>query len=553
MVFGVAKMATFVSGQKSIGPGPVAASVAIILVLIGGALSYLALTPAIGIDDANITQVYAISLAERFEFTYFEGGERVEGSTSLLWTLINAVFFALSGPSELYITLVCFGLTVLTIMNCWKIGLLTFLDQKKPPFILYSALFCIFFLTFLGFFAWSLWALMDITIWLCLLSFILLQTVRQLKSNSAALSIKALVGFASAFGLLTITRPEGIAISLGLLIYLGGHAVIEKRWQTGYQYLIALGVVLATFAAVTLWRVSYFGVPFPNTFYAKVSSNSVEQALSGWFYLSWFLKSDFIAMLLGAFFVSAAVTIKFRQNPIRLLFDFRVFQVLFVLGVIALYTVLGGDHFGSFRFYQPAFLILLPWTAGAIIFKCGQLSDAARSRAVSVIAVIGLMCVSVSTVKFMQNMGGLDREFRIAEDGRLLGQRLNHLSKGTSISIVPAGGTAITYRKGPIYDLMGLNWAKMAHAADDLTGTLKNHGGFVESVFWEAQPDLVTPINWDCSDYSDYPDDFTSLALKGLYETDRFNAAYQKICVGSVAMFVRNEHVTRVTTEMSER
>lgn len=246
------------------------------------------------------------------------------------------------------------------------------------------------------------------------------------------------------------------------------------------------------------------------------------------------------------------MTINVRRNLFKLVFDQRVFQVLFVLGILILYTMLGGDHFGSYRFFQPVLLVIVPFVAGAVAFKLGPKSEQLRSKLGISIGIIGLTCFTISAVNFLQDSGDLAHEFRIAEDGRLVGQRLNQLSPGTSISVVPAGGIAVTYRQGPIYDLMGLNWTTMAHASDDLSGTIKNHGGFVEGVFWETAPDIVTPANWDCSDLSGYPDAFWRVTLKDLYGTERFTTHYEKLCAASVAMFVRKDIAERVKTEMSE-
>ena len=44
--------------------------------------------PRTGIDDANIFFVYAQNAANGHGFVYNVGGERVEGFSSLLWTLI---------------------------------------------------------------------------------------------------------------------------------------------------------------------------------------------------------------------------------------------------------------------------------------------------------------------------------------------------------------------------------------------------------------------------------------------------------------------------------
>jgi arabinofuranosyltransferase len=70
-------------------------------------LSYVLLEPKIGIDDANITQVYAQRLVSGEGFRFNVGGETVEGSTSLLWTLLLVPFFFVSDRPEAAIAAFC--------------------------------------------------------------------------------------------------------------------------------------------------------------------------------------------------------------------------------------------------------------------------------------------------------------------------------------------------------------------------------------------------------------------------------------------------------------
>ena len=56
--------------------------------------------PLTGIDDANIFFTYASHLADGEGFVYNRGGERVEGFTSLLWTLICAFAFLVRAEPE---------------------------------------------------------------------------------------------------------------------------------------------------------------------------------------------------------------------------------------------------------------------------------------------------------------------------------------------------------------------------------------------------------------------------------------------------------------------
>src|SRR5262249_54712050 len=54
----------------------------------------------VGFDDANITFVYARNLAQGIGFEYTPGGGRVEGCTSLLWTVLLASFFRWAAHPE---------------------------------------------------------------------------------------------------------------------------------------------------------------------------------------------------------------------------------------------------------------------------------------------------------------------------------------------------------------------------------------------------------------------------------------------------------------------
>src|SRR5690349_10036664 len=78
------------------------------------ALHWLLGYPDHGIDDADITMVYAHNIANGHGYVYTPGGERVEGSTSLAWTLVCAALQLLS-TSSLPIFAVCIALTIVSV------------------------------------------------------------------------------------------------------------------------------------------------------------------------------------------------------------------------------------------------------------------------------------------------------------------------------------------------------------------------------------------------------------------------------------------------------
>jgi hypothetical protein len=107
----------------------------------------------------------------------------------------------------------------------------------------------------------------------------------------------------------------------------------------GVRLLLWLGAFAALFGPYYLWRFSYYGYPFPNTFYAKVGAG-VRQYLRGVRYLQ-----DY-ARLYGAFtLLLPLVLLGARRRPAWV--DVLALQLV----AYAAYVVyVGGDGLGFFRF-----------------------------------------------------------------------------------------------------------------------------------------------------------------------------------------------------------
>src|SRR6056297_3316498 len=74
------------------------------------------LVPKYGWDDANITLNYAQNIANGHGYVYYVNGERVEGSTSALWTAIATLGFLISDKPETILTYLCFLFAFGTIL-----------------------------------------------------------------------------------------------------------------------------------------------------------------------------------------------------------------------------------------------------------------------------------------------------------------------------------------------------------------------------------------------------------------------------------------------------
>ncbi len=506
------------------------------------ALGFPALT---GIDDANITQVYGRNLAAGAGFVYVPGGETVEGFTSLLWTLINAAAFALFTWPEAALFVVCLALTagsvVLTLSLARDLG-----GDAAEGARMRVGITALAMAVQIPFFAWSVWTLMDLTLWIFLILLLIRLLAEALHAADFAAPPRRPRALAVTAALLTLTRPEGVAVAAGLCALAGLMLAVrgERRgsWLAPIAGLLAAGGVGV---ALTLWRLAVFGYPVPNTFYAKVPQDLHTRLGAGLSYLV----DDFLlaapvllTFLLGWCLVFAQVV---RRAPPRGALDqARVLIVVAIGGLLAMYVALGGDHFALYRFYQPAVPLLA--LAPALFLVSGPsapLPGRWGTRTACGLVLVALVPTVFSTMK---DISQLARDFRIAAHGRALGDALNALEDRPSVGVIAAGGIARTYA-GPIFDLMGLNWVAMAHADRHKTGAVRNHAGFSPDVFWQARPDLVvvSPMGPACPPSAPVPPTwFQKAALKGLTDDPAFLEAYRPGQVTCRLVYVRMDAPT---------
>jgi arabinofuranosyltransferase len=250
---------------------------ALIVVIVGSAFAWVLLgRPATGIDDADIFFVYARHLAEGHGFVYNLGGERVEGFTSMLWTLICSGFFHLTHAIELPLRLFSLALGAATVWACLRRGR-------------HQALFLVLLIAEPAWFAWCQVTLMETGLWCLVLTLLVLAVVERRS---------IMVSF--LMPLLVLTRPESMLWGAWLILMLGWATVLRDGWRKAAK---AIAVPCAVFAcsllALVAFRVKYFGYPFPNTYYAEVSPNLMYDLRNGAYYLFRYLFSNPAVLLVA--------------------------------------------------------------------------------------------------------------------------------------------------------------------------------------------------------------------------------------------------------------
>lgn len=480
-----------------------------------------------GVDDANIYFVYMQHLANGYGLVYNIGGEHVEGFTSLLWTLIGSLFFRISNSPELYLLV----LNILLISySLWKLSLFTDKLFGKDTLSIHSIILlcCVFLIP--GFIEWTILSLMETGLWCSLLTLLILNTLTFSPQDSSS---KDSLLFSIMLGLLIITRPESM---------LWGAFFIIARTIACYRYSQSISasfknIALPLFAFIIvviclmIWRLSYFGYPLPNTYYAKVSADILYNIKSGLGYLYRFLSANPIA-LLTTLTISKFLWdlfIKTIKNRVFIISHYTsiiiIITVISITCVIPLYS--GGDHFAYHRFMQAT----LPFFYIALML----ILEVYGIRITRNIAVF-LCFFAIISSGFIEAIAGkspLKHEWRIALEGRQIGNSLTAFfsdeSHYPSQGVLVAGGTTFAY-KGITIDLMGLNNTAMAHA-DKIKdkSLLKNHASFNKSVFYQQKPDIF----WIAGGFSDSLNlslltiaDFASTAFKHIELDSTFKEQY---------------------------
>ena len=466
-----------------------AVALAACVALLGGALSWWCVQPPkLGIDDADITLVYARNISTGGGYVYNTGGERVEGSTSLLWVLMTSAVVRLPG-AEWIIAIMALCLTVWALAYAFRTAALltsTYAAARDreacgPLLVMAGWLLCL-----PGFFSWTLLTLMDLAVWTLVVQALVYESAKAVATPSASAST-ALV-FWSAVAV--ICRPEGLVLVPAALVFQvlcrAGHGSLVRAVRTVQPALIAF---LGMLVVVTLGRWLYFGYPFPNTYYAKVGPDRIDTILSGLGYLKWYLSwRPWVTVTISA---SAFATLWIVLRALRERQPLEAVDrtVVIVGSMAALGLVLpipnGGDPFASFRFFQPfAPLFCLPILAVA----SRHIEYWKRCRPALAVAVA---VVALGAWVQHRTSHGLIQEFTISADGRAAGHILNQVlpEPRPRVAVVTAGGIAIEY-DGPVADLMGLNWVDMAHAKH-APGGFRGHLGFNADVFWRALPEVV--------------------------------------------------------------
>lgn len=481
----------------------------------GLAYALLGAPPLLGAEDAAIGFRYARNLAEGHGIVFNPGGEHVEGFTSVSWLLLSALVFKVFGAGSLesMLLLISLGMTTATIAI---VARMTF-DARPRPEALAAGL--VWIAAQAGYYYWAGLSLMDVAPWALALAGFAFLVDHRLRPDPSAPAWSGLPGVILLVVALVLTRPESMLVVPGAVLVAG----LAYPGAPGFRRFAVevLGTLGASVAALTAFRVWYFGVPLPNTYYTKVSPDVLWRVRAGAAYIGEYLTSHAIgwglvvaclamtgvglAALVGPRSTDPASGHSADPAEVAHRADRRRFGVpvsssarfvsAFILVGVASIVWGGGDHYQGHRFLQSWLLLgAVPLTAAvhllAVRFDAWK-TGTGRIAALSVFTVLAVLLPPQWTT--YRDHGIRQQAVDVGMQGRFVGATLTDVfdEPRPELGLWMVGGASYAYL-GPVKDLLGLNWTAMGMSEGDRKGP-RDHAAFSVDVFWTAPPELMIP------------------------------------------------------------
>ena len=435
-------------------------------------------------DDAYISFRYARNLALHGQLV-FNLGERVEGFTNFLWTLLLAAGIKLGvGPvvSSRFLGVV-FGIGTLAVIVRMSLRLW---GNRVSAWHLVAPLL----LSSMGAFAcWCSGGLeTQLFTFLVTLGFHCL--LLEISSGEG-------LGSAAAFAFAAMTRPEGALLFALAASYRVWLILIRQRRLRPRRHEAAwVGLFIVLFVPYFVWRWRYFGYPFPNTFYVKSSGGAGTYVL-GAFYLRRFAEDYGIPFLLLVTVLGWPAAGDTDRKDLRRL-------TFLVWIVFAAYVVkVGGDFMGLYRFILPVVPLgaLTLQEALASLWtrlrpRMGMLPAALALVAFFVAFGIGTYHTSRKGLTFVGAENGIDSPAylkKYAEERIPVGIWLGRYGKPEDLMTVGGAGVIPYYSEIRAFDVFGLVDKTIAHDPRMTVGNRPGHQKWGSDAYMlSRRPTLIT-------------------------------------------------------------
>ncbi len=429
---------------------------------------YIAFFWNYSIDDAFITFRYAENLADGQGFVFNIGDQPLEGYSNFLWLVILAALYKVGLPTYLcakIIGLVSFPLAAMLFFG-FHLKKNDTLAWLMGPLLLISPIT-------------AFWGLSGLELGLHTL----------LLSLSAILLLRRSPWLYAVLPPLILSRPEGVALALGMILTVGISDLLHKRIEVR-RLLIPLIIVIVTYAGLTVFRLTVFGYPLPNTYYAKIH----HRLELGFYELGRMLRYFAPLALAMILAIWRMVRQRFRQA------DLAVYTILFLLQAIISARM---DPVMNFLFRYM--IMVLPFLIGAGLLVISLIKNT-KIKWVAVAAVtVSLLVPLPRTLEFVRATDlMMEAQSQVVEWA-------NTLPSGTTISMSDMGRVPYGTKKIHYYDIYGL-------VNDDVA-----HDGFIPAREFARLPDYFILVGYVVNDQLK----LSFWREQVLAYGERFNTTYQ--------------------------
>jgi hypothetical protein len=270
--------------------------------------------------------------------------------------------------------------------------------------------------------------------------------------------------------LLILTRADGFLMPGLAAVFL----FLKGRRRAA---LAIAATAAATVALLVLWRLSYYGWPLPNTYYAKVSGSPKARIDAALEQLSLIVSTTGLLLHVFALLLlvlELARRMARQREPLSWALSF---PVLFFLPWVGYWIYVGGDVF-----YERFLLILFPMGLFAIL----SLVKEARPRALArlAVAVCAVQLIQIPTdPRFAYLPAHYDRWV-------LLGRHIGKHHPGAILAADSVG--KVPYFSGlHTIDILGLTDVHIAHGPTNKGRAIPGHSKTDPAYVLSRRPDLI--------------------------------------------------------------
>jgi hypothetical protein len=280
-----------------------------------------------------------------------------------------------------------------------------------------------------------------------------------------------------ALALAALTRPEGLLIAAVLVVVL---AIRHRR--TVRNSIGSLAALLLSFLAIVvpyqLWRLAFYGYPFPNTFYLKTGATLaiVERGLE---YLVRFAADHWLVVLLPILWLLSVAGVllagKRVRAPVRPSLRGDTDLVWALATVVTAYSlyilVVGGDHFPGYRFFVPIIAPLALLAQAAASAGTAYLRQRGLPSGFAVAPVLALAVAYFAWSAWLERPGTgiakhIREEIEVVDQGGSEGLWLRDHTPPGAWTADSAAGAIAYYGQRRVIDILGLNDLHIAHLPD---------------------------------------------------------------------------------------